>query len=443
MTPLSHLDFNNLSEIIQKRTGLLLNENRYADLLRALSTLQFGDLFNALLSVDTTHEVWQTVIQTVTIGETYFFRNKRHFDVLRSRLLPDLIARRRQNGQKYLRLWSVGCATGEEPYSLAMLLRDLLPDIDDWLITILGTDINLANLERAERGVYRARSFRTETPDLLQERWFREDEGNYVLDPTIRNMVNFKPLNLIEDVYPTYTGNTMNIDLVMCRNVTIYFQRVDTFRVIDQLYQAIARDGWLIVGHSEPQTEVYDAFTTRFLDGATFYQKVEIAQEKPISLNHPHPVAIPTSFSPPPPAPEPEEPPDYDAIWQQAKDAADHEDWGGALALLDRIGDVMQAPAHYLRALIKIHTGQPEAARDLLRRAIYCDSSFALAHYTLGDIYQQLRKPTEALRHWRQALESLDGLDAADRVPYEDDLTVEALCDLVSYQMTTVTDAKQ
>jgi len=439
--------FTEICRVIHQRSGLVINETRHADLLRVLyeSPPETGDWLTFLRAHDIWHPLWQQVIQTITIGETYFFRNTAHFDMLRHMLLPDLIAARRKSNQKYLRLWSTGCATGEEPYSLAMLLHDLLPDMDQWLITILATDINTANLETARRGVYRGRSFRKETPADLQARWFTPHDGHYRLHSAIRQMVNFKPLNLIEDNYPDYSSNTMNMDLVLCRNVTIYFKRPDTMRVIERLYRAITSGGWLLVGHSEPQRDVYDAFKTVIVRGATLYHKTPVAIAQPVVArrNADEEITKPAKPITPPPLP-PEMPPvtrpstpDHDALWHQAKAAADTEDWVAALALLDQIqaADVLLAPVHYLRALIYTHTGDAASAQVMLRQAIYCEPDFVLAHYALGDLYRQANKPSEARRHWRHALKVLTSLEPTASVPYEQDLTVEALRDLMTYQM--------
>src|SRR5207247_1807290 len=126
--------------------------------------------------------LWQELLQAVTIGETYFFRNQDQFNALRNEVLPQIIDKRRKSGVKQIRIWSAGCASGEEIYSVAILLRELLPDIANWSILLLGTDINAASLERARRGSYRTWSFRNETPDYLRPRWFRHDGDNYQLD---------------------------------------------------------------------------------------------------------------------------------------------------------------------------------------------------------------------------------------------------------------------
>ncbi|MBI4560528.1 MAG: hypothetical protein HY724_00680 [Candidatus Rokubacteria bacterium] len=137
-----------------------------------------------------------------------FLQGRPTFEALEQRVLPDLIAARRSAGILRFRFWSAGCATGEEPYSLAILLDRLLPDSSDWALTILATDINPEALEAAQRGRYRQWSLR-DTPPWIPDRYFRSrDAGTFELDPRIRHMVTFALLNLAEDVYPDVVTNT-------------------------------------------------------------------------------------------------------------------------------------------------------------------------------------------------------------------------------------------
>src|SRR5262249_11882963 len=142
-------------------------------------------------------------------------------------------------------------------------LRELLPDIDRWHITILATDINGSNLERAQRGQYRGWSFRNETPTSVRERWFIPEGENLKISPVIHRMVEFKLLNLISDEYPSFTTGTLHMDLILCRNVTIYFDRDTTQAIAGRFYKALNMDGWLVVGHAEPMSSVYQGFTPR------------------------------------------------------------------------------------------------------------------------------------------------------------------------------------
>lgn len=453
-----------IHNLVWERTGLTLAENRLPDALRGYhldAPYDFAsvqEIVQKLRAAPLTDDIWQPVLKVATIGETYFYRNKSHMKALEEKVLPDLIQERRRAGQNHLRIWSAGCATGEEPYSVAMMLREMLPDVDNWFITIIGTDINLESLQTARQGVYKSRSFRSETRDSIQDRWFIEANGSYQLVPSIRSMVQFKPLNLIDDSYPSYETNTMNMDIILCRNVTIYFTREQTQIVARRFYEALNVDGWLIVGHSEPQAGVYDSFKTHMLDGATCYRKqAELmlpekrVQPRPSPLPERAPIAKPkpkTAAAKPPrktpikpaPAAQPAEPEASGDMWHKARDAANHERWDEALETLAQMEaqNLLQPQVHYLRGLIWLQTDHTDAARESLRQAIYCDPGFALAHYTMGDYWLKQQKPSDALKHWKLAQRALSGMDAATPIAFENDLTVEALNDLLTYQIQQI-----
>jgi chemotaxis protein methyltransferase CheR len=447
-------------DYIQARTGLHVKENRLADVARTIDSVLadeklagVNELLLALKRLPITAPIWQVLIQTITIGETYFYRGETHFEALRSHILPELIAKRRKSDNKMLRLWSAGCASGEEPYSLAMLLHELLPDIDTWHITLLGTDIDLALLERARRGLYRPSSFRNETPGWVKTRWFTPTPAGYELRRTIRDMALFAPLNLAEDGYPSFETGTMKMDLIMCRNVTIYFEQAVVIQIAERFHQALNDGGWLVVGHSEPLAENYRRFVARSVQKNTFYQKDSAALPVTGPLT-PSPSdwrvsrprerdeaqAAPSERPPAPPV-LPERPPapkpDTERLWRLAKDAADNEKWDEALALIAQAEQENRflPEFHYLRGLIQFLTGDYDAALWSLRQAIYCAPTFVLAHYHLGELYEQIRDAKLAARHWQQALAGVSEMEPQVRLPFADELTVEMFRGLVIHRL--------
>jgi len=274
-------------ELIQMRTGLRVGENRRENLSQAikenLESLKCTDLdqfFTCLQDARTDSEIWTDLINKVTIGETYFFRDSETIEALRCHILPDLMARHQKDHT--LRLWSAGCATGEEPYTLAILLRQILSDIDRWKILILATDINRQALSQAVAGRYRAWSFR-ETDPVTQSTYFTADGDTFTLEPAVREMVTFAYHNLAEDNYPSPTNQTDDLDLILCRNVTIYLPTSLIYDIAKRFYQCLPNEGWLIVGPSETHLEIYRKFQTANFNGATVYQKVS-APSAPASL---------------------------------------------------------------------------------------------------------------------------------------------------------------
>ncbi len=428
---------HDLYDLIEERTGLKLDVNRRADIARLVEHLiesealsSTAELVHRLRSQKVGDALWQDVIHAIVVGETYFFRNEAHFNALRHHVLPALIKERRAAGRRHLRIWSAGCASGEEPYSLAILLHELLDDLDAWSITILATDINLEAIKRARLGRYGKSAFRNETPPEIRVKWFQPKDDRYELLPEIRRMVLFSPLNLAEDDYPSVTNGTMHIDLIVCRNVTIYFNYETLREVIARFERTLNDKGWLVVGHSEPLAINYQGFAPRNFENAVFYQKLV-----PPSAEAPPPPKI----EPPPPPPKPLPTPKitFDIAWRRAKESADREQWGGAahwLAKAEQI-DPLKPQLHYLRALVQMQTGNMDGALDSLRRAVAVDARFALAHYWLGELYETRGDHTAALHHWRQAQRAIVGLPPQKSVRFAEDLTVEMLLALLRHRL--------
>lgn len=443
----NHVDM--ILETIENRTGIVLKDSRLQRVLsfveqqtnRGIPTTQ---ILHDLGSKPLNAPCWQEMIQEITVGETYFFRNSGHFRMLREQILPQLIRERIQRNQKYIRIWNAGCATGEEPYSIAMLLHEMIPDIQDWSIFLLASDINETFIQFAKQGVYRERAFRGETPDYIKGRWFHAEDGKYHLDRSIKRMVDFLPMNLIDGDYPSLRNNTSSIDLIMCRNVTIYFDRPTTQHVVNRFYDALARDGWLLVGHSEPQPKVYDKFHMHTYHGAIIYHKPE-EEPKPKAYQQDSTnlaellkdVEVFDEAEIPEPEPQVLATPQGPTLLQEAEEAANREQWEKALNLLQQAEQEnrFNPLVHYIRGLVYTHTNQNENAVDAFKQAVYCANDFSLAHYALGELYLKLGNPRQAELSWKRADKSLRHRSPHEPVAGAEDLTVEMLQDLLAYRM--------
>lgn len=270
--------------LIASRLGLDFTERRQADLerglaqaIRAASRAVPETYLAWLATISDEDPEWRRLAAHLTVGETYFFRDPACFDALDRQVLPELIAARRSESMPRLRIWSAGCATGEEPYSLAILLDRLLPDRSDWALTILATDINPEALEAARRGLYREWALR-ETPQWVRDRYFhRQGRGAFVVEPRIRRMVTFAPLNLAEDSYPALMTNTSAMDLILCRNVLMYFTRDAQRATVARLRRALVTGGWLVVSPAEASVELFRPLAPVNFPGAIFYRKAGAA----------------------------------------------------------------------------------------------------------------------------------------------------------------------
>ena len=434
--------------LIAKRLGLDFPENRQADLERGLvralrgASMSSPEAYLSMLATlpDESPE-WRRLGGYLTIGETYFFRDQGCFEALEQQILPSLIEARRSAGNLRLRLWSAGCATGEEPYSLAILLDRLLSDLADWALTILATDLNPKALEAAQRGVYRAWSFR-ETPSWIRDRYFHRQGGEaFEVDHRIRRMVTFAPLNLAEDGYPSVVTNTTAIDLILCRNVLMYFTGEAQRASAGRLQRALLPEGWLAVSPAEASTDLLSPLTPVNFPGAILYRKEQLSAisdqrsamvplpPTPDSLSHlciPHPL-LP---DPQPPSPVTCSPiPASEPLLERAKVSADQgnleEAWRLCNAALAQNG--LDPEAHLLLAAICQERGEITEALEALRRVIYLTPDSPSAYFLMGSLLLQQGKRSQGRRSMETVVNLLQSVPRDEAVAGSAGLTAGRL----------------
>ena len=394
-------------------TGMEFSDTRLHDVARAVrqmrvqSGAQDDAALYSLLAAATPEDALQHhFISHLTIGETHFFRNQPQFEALAETILPEIVARHRLD--RRLRIWCAGCATGEEPYSMAILLDRLLPDYATWNVSILATDIDRQALARAERGVYGAWSFR-QVSDAIRTDYFAPEGAFALLAPSIRRRVTFAHLNLAEAEHACWAQLVAETDLILCRNVLIYFSPATTRTVVDRLYNALGEGGWLLVGHAEPSQELFARYATSNLPGAVAYRRLTSPLPLPERLrpDAPRPDAhlgwtAPALISSPLPALRPVAPEalpeatqrtadstppelavlaaqaagpqgDGAAAYQLAKSYAERRQWREAEQWVGQALErrPMLAEAHYLHALLLLEAGQPGVALTAARRCVY------------------------------------------------------------------------
>ena len=361
----------------------------------------------------------------LTTGETYFFRDPAVFEALASQVLPALVQEKR-GGAKRLRIWSAGCCTGEEAYSIAIALRRMIPDLDDWQITILATDINPRFLRLAVAGVYGKWSFRG-VPEETRAAYFRATpEGRFELLPSVRKMVTFACLNLVEDVYPSLATNTNAMDLIFCRNVLMYFSGEQRRKAVANLRRSLVEGGRLAVSAAEASREVFGAFVPAEISGITLYRKEAPAPPIVVPARLPEPVPFP-ALKPPPPAVAP---PDHAA---DARRLANEGNLAEALAACDRAlaADKLVAAHHYLRGIILQEQNAPDEAVAALKRALYLDPDFAIAYFALGHLHVRNGGTGEAARCFVNARSLLRACPPDSMPPESDGLTAGRLLEIL------------
>lgn len=468
-----------LSEFVATQTGLHFPPERWADLERGIAAaapdFNFSDFESCarwLLSAPLTRRMNEVLASHLSVGETYFFREKQSLEILGEQILEQLLQSRRQN-ERRLRIWSAGCSTGEEAYTIAILLDRLIPDIKEWNITILATDFNPKFLRKAMLGVYGEWSFR-DAPGWLRERYFnKRDDGRFEIHPRIKKMVTFSYLNFADDVYPSLSNNTSAMDVILCRNVLMYFTAQRAKQVAGHFYRALVDGGWLIVSPTEASHSLFSTFTPVEFPGAMLYRKMAGAGSQPFIIPIPdrnaqnwhlplkgrellpdlteneisgHPV-------PPDPAPSAAYLPDAQADQlpapQQdkretpsllARSCANQGRLDEALEWCEKAiaADKLNPAHHYLSATILQEQGRHEIAIQALMRALYLDPDFVLAHFTLGNLHQSLGHHRQAQRHFENVL-LLSRRHSPDEIlPEADGLTAGRLAEIVTSMMASL-----
>jgi chemotaxis protein methyltransferase CheR len=262
---LTEEEFNNFAKLIYDESGIFLKptkitllSNRLRKRLTNLNISNFSDYYKYVVSLtDKTKEI-EALLDVVSTNETYFFRNERHFEALVNKVFPTLSETKTD---KKLTIWSAGCSTGEEPYTLSICVNENLNLFPDWKIEIIASDIAFSVLDFARVGHYSGRRIEKVRPDYL-EKYFKklpkEDEfreTSYEVKESLRKLVTFKQLNLFKDHFP------VDVDVIFCRNVMIYFDRTHQSKLIKNFYNSISKDnGYLFIGHSETLHSISDDF---------------------------------------------------------------------------------------------------------------------------------------------------------------------------------------
>jgi len=276
---------------LQQRTGIVVQDHQLQKLHQtvhnACQRFHLPDPDAYLLALQANSEFsseFEYLISGITVGESYFFRDESQMTFLRQVYFPQVIAQRRAQGNLSLRIWSAGCSAGQEIYSIAIMLQELLPDIADWRLDLLGTDINSEVLTKAMKGRYSAWSLRA-ISDEHQQRYFQKIQDYYLLDGDIRKMARFAYLNLSDDCYPSILNGIHSLDLILCRNVFIYLQHPMIDRVVEKMRDSLCYEAILMLG----ATDTF-SFTTPDLtiynQGFVHYYRKAVAECPELPLYH-------------------------------------------------------------------------------------------------------------------------------------------------------------
>ncbi len=458
---------SDLCDYVRSRMGLNFPRERWGELEKkialAADSLGFPDAASCIqwvLSSRTDKRQLEILASCLTVGETFFFRENSGLRALTERAFPEII-RAHAHVDRRVRIWSAGCSTGEEPYSVAMMVSEY-PGLQGWDVSILGTDINPTFLRKAEAGIYTKWSFRGVAPGI-REKFFQKGDGStFEILPALKRMVTFAHLNLIDDVYPALLNNTNAIDLILCRNVLMYFTPDYAQKVIRKLQQSLLPQGWLLVSPVEAPLVPYSTFTPVPHTGA-FQQKKATAKPEHYAIPHERtPTRAPKRLAPVAERPRPA------ATYPRAMELYANADYDGAIEILNVLAprpaaeasvfqllsrayankgmlakaenwcmraiaaDTMNAASRYLLALIRIEQRRPDDAMSALRKAIYLEPDFVVAHFTLANLYRRKRKQRESERHLTNALLVLQGFRSEEELPESEGMTAGNLIEMIT-----------
>jgi len=253
--------------IFHPDTKLRLLFDRCARRMKELKVSSLREYFTCLTLEPTRQTELIALLNEITIGETCFFRCQPQLDAVRQIILPKIVAAKARLPVRRLRIWSAGCSTGEEPYTLSMLMQEESQQPHDWTTEIFATDLNERSLAHARNATYSAHSTRHVTP-LYQQRYFGPVGEELQVQPMVRKCVSFTRLNLSDDDRMT---SMMGMDLIFCCNVLIYFDLTSKRRVIEHFYKNLLPHGYLFLGQTESLYHVNDQFRLIHFPGATAY----------------------------------------------------------------------------------------------------------------------------------------------------------------------------
>ena len=268
---MSSVEFGYLQHLVRRHSGIVLEpgkeylaESRLLPLAR-LEGFETIDQMIARLRLERPGGLHWKVVEAMTTKETSFFREFHTFEVLKIHLLRDLLERR--SSSRELNIWCAACSSGQEPYSLAMLLRHEFPELSAWKVFLLGSDISAEALDRGRAGVYSQIEINRGLPARMLTRFFRKQGIDWKIDEEVRRMVDLRQINLAEPWPPL-----PSMDLILLRNVLVYFDHETRRSVLDQVSRRLKRDGYLLLGGAEATLRLGDEFQRVEADGATVWR---------------------------------------------------------------------------------------------------------------------------------------------------------------------------
>ena len=473
-----------LSEVIGVHYSNARKNQLISDLPKITQSFGFAspeDCVNSLCAHQLSKSEIDRLVKYVTIGETYFFRDQLFFEELRQTILPPYINKRAKS-DKRLRILSAGCSSGEEAYSVAMLLCELIPDIKDWNIVVVGIDINSKLIAKAREGKYTKWSFR-QVPENIIVKYFDQENGVYTLHDSVRNLVSFVSLNVLTDSFPSILNNTTAFDLILCRNMIMYFKQSTIDLVIDKITKALLAGGYFFVTGSEIALVNHDRLQKVCTDGLYYFVKKDITQSRlqradilvPKRKRRVNSASglgkriqakgnkhIPVST---------------DDLSKDIQFYYENGQYEKALAVVlemktekenlfltysyeirirSSLGQIdeaislcneyikvnrLNAEPYLLKALIAVEAGNRDDAVSLSDKVIYLEPDWFIGHYLRGNLLLNQLKYERAAKCFQSALKIIEYLPDDNFVSYTDGMTVLQMKELVVVKMNDIQES--
>ncbi len=440
------LQFGLARDLLAASAGLVFDESRRGGLASALRerarASDCADIASYLSLVSSRRGApeLQKLLDAVTVQETMFFRAPPQIAALRRGVLPELL-QAAADRERPLTIWSAGCSTGEEPYTLAMMLLELAPTVSRWpQVRIVGTDVSTDALETARLATYSGRTVQA-APASARGRWFEPGPGGALaVRDEPRSMVEFAQHNLVTESPPFAPGE---VDLVVCRNVTIYFARETTRALVGRFHHVLSDGGYLLLGHSETLWKVSDAFALVAVGDAFVYRSTQASAALPSGAHrarrpertprperHPRPAVVPSGAERVLRPLRDDKP--GAARLRAARAALADGDYAEAARAADlaAVADPLVAESYLVLGHALTNQGMDEEALGPLRKSVYLDPSDAQAQFLLAGCLSRLGQHGQAAVAYRATASALYGVDPSMLTSFLGGREVDELADL-------------
>lgn len=482
---LSNDEFELFRRLLIEESGLCFDKNKIYSLSDSLwqrltecGCASYAEYYNLLKFSSEGRIELRRLIDSLTIGETFFFRNEPYFYALIKNVLPEIVRTRMYSANKSIKIWSAGCSRGAEAYSIAMAVMETVPFYEDWNISILATDINKDVLISAKEGVYNERDVSC-LPQGYLDKYFQTRGTSYVLNDSVKKMVNFEYHNLAKGAFTQ--SDMRNLDIVFCRNVIIYFDTQTIERVIENFHNCLEMNGYLFLGPAETLWQMpNNKFATVELPNVFLYRK----QAHAVKQDDARPfIGIPDirleqlSLSKKTfdvmreskPAVridkiiEPKLKKDIEPLYNEAIGLFNEKKYQQAIELFDKIisqdkncvcacfakatilanqakydeamgelkkiikTDNLHCESYYLLGVLLYKAGDLKAAETQFKKVIYIAPETVLAYFNLGDIYLRQKKNKNAAREFNNTVRLLETMEKDEQIRFCEDITAELL----------------